>query len=116
MKKAGIKTLPVFAALFAALFVLNACDASRSSTNLPNAVITLNCSAGNLVKVSFWEDKAIVSGTLKGIYYKELRLKRISAGSGAKYSDGKHTIWTRDDTGIIDMGNGEVYNCLIQRK
>lgn len=44
-------------------------------------------------------------------------LKGVPSGSGAKYSDGKHTWWTKGLSGFLEIDNVTILqNCLSQEK
>ena len=53
------------------------------------------------------------------IQYKKTQyiLENIPSGSGVKYSDGKHTWWTKGASGFLEIDNVTILrNCLSQDK
>jgi membrane-bound inhibitor of C-type lysozyme len=62
------------------------------------------CSEGVIVRITFSEKDDRATMRLAGKTY---RLKRVSSGSGAKYSDGKVVFWNKGDEAVIEF-NGEM--------
>jgi len=64
------------------------------------------CSSGEKIPVNIKNDAAWVF-----LPYRTIRLPHVPAASGAKYSDGTNTYWSKGEEASIVMGQDEYLNC-----
>lgn len=82
------------------------------SENSVREVLTFQCQGGKSFTGSFTVEQAIV--TLAG---EKFTLPRVSSGSGAKYSDGATTVWTKGEEALIEVNEETILNnCRIFKR
>lgn len=112
-----MKTLRYSVALFCLLLLPLACVGTKvqhttvrpSDSETASPEFTFECGDGQTVTVRYENRTAAV--TLGG---RTLRLVQVPAASGAKYSDGAATFWTKGREATLDLPGEAERSCTLQ--
>ena len=100
--------------------LITGCTTPLEKRNNPTPASTTEhtCTNGEKLNVTYLttgEDIRRARIQLEGAT--QLDLKRIPSASGEKYSDGKHTWWTKDSSGFFEKDNViTMWDCTSQEE
>ena len=85
-----------------------------SSNKAFKSGVTYTCDEGKSFVIELYENVDI---TFLTIPEKRFFLHRVPSASGAKYSDGKVTLWIKGEAASVDIdGQTEFKNCSVKPK
>jgi membrane-bound inhibitor of C-type lysozyme len=91
------------------LAVAFACAASDPDDHLPNREVAFRCPGDQQFVAVFEPDLDSVVINLRG---ERTRLPHVPAASGAKYSDGSTTFWSKDDEALLELPGESYRDCI----
>ncbi|MNX82998.1 lysozyme inhibitor [compost metagenome] len=80
---------------------------SRQSESAPETFV-FRCAGTSSVSVHYEPEVAVLR-----LSDREVRLPQVLSGSGARYSDGKTTFWTKGDTARLEL-DGQEFECRLE--
>ena len=95
--------------------LVTACT-KNTDTNLPNA-ITYTCENGKKLNVTYLISKENIRHARIKSENASYDLKNVISASGAKYSDGKYTWWTKGYSGFFEIDDTiTMKNCVSKEE
>jgi membrane-bound inhibitor of C-type lysozyme len=86
---------------------------ARQTAGTPSKALVYQCQGGGGFTVEFVNDAHYALLTLNG---QTLKLPQAISGSGARYSDGKTTLWIKGDGGFVEV-DGQIIlkDCQVKK-
>ena len=108
------KTMKVGKAAFAALALAAMSNCSATKVETEQNWLSFRCPDGQTVMARFEPEDQFVSVRFAG---RDLRLPHMISGSGARYSDGKTTLWNKGDSVLVEVDDKiVVQDCMLERE
>ncbi|MBO9541192.1 MliC family protein [bacterium] len=93
--------------LVALVLGCNQAKESRQTESAPETFV-FRCAGTSSVSVHYEPEVAVLR-----LSDREVRLPQVVSGSGARYSDGKTTFWTKGDTARLEV-DGHAFECNLE--
>jgi membrane-bound inhibitor of C-type lysozyme len=99
-------------AAFAAIALAILLSCSQANVGKEQSWLSFRCPDGQTVMARFQPQDQFVNVRFAG---REMRLPRVISGSGARYSDGKTTLWNRGRSVFVEVDDKIVVQyCMLQ--
>ena len=97
---------------FAAISLAVIMSCSQASVEAEQKWLTFLCPDGQTVMAQFQPQDQFVNVRFAG---RDLRLPHVISGSGARYSDGKTTLWNRGRSVFVEVDDKiVVQDCMLR--